>query len=235
MVGPGRYRARTHRLSSHPTAGAVAGVLVGALLAGGLAARDLASDDGAPAATTVAPPARDDVRAFVAAWRRSRTGTWFARLRFTRRTAAGAELEDEIRVAQRPPDRLTVGPLGAIAGAVDGRVVNCAEGRSDVLRCGPGHAAPPHAREVAREVAALRSYFAAPLSLYTVRAEGDCFALRLARRYPSPPFGDRARFCFDRETGAPVRREVHRREGSDVQEAVEVRGQVSDADFEVPG
>ena len=56
----------------------------------------------------------------------------------------------------------------------------------------------------------------------------------LSHLYPSPPYGDRARFCFDRATGAPTRREIHRREGTDVQEAVEVRGVVVAADFRLP-
>ena len=242
MVGRGRYRALTQPLSSHPTAGVVAGLLVGMLLAGVLAARDIAANDDeadTPGIVATRPDEvatrPDEVEAFLAAWRRSRSGTWFVRLRFTRRTAAGPELEDELRIAQRPPDRLTVGPLGAVAGRVDGRVVNCSTGSTGVMRCGPGEPAPGYDEEVANEVAILRDYFVAPRSLYSLRAEDGCFALRLARAYPSPPYGERARFCFDRETGAPTRREVHRPEGSDVQEAVEVRADVSDADLAPPG
>ena len=233
MVGPDRYRALTHRLSSHPTAGVVAGFLVGLLLTGVIVGRDIASDD--DARTTQVVTARpDDVDAFLAAWQRSRSGTWFARLRFTRRTAAGAELKDELRIAQRPPDRLTVGPLGAVAGRIRGRIVNCGTGSTGVLRCGPGEPAPAYDDDVANEVAILRGYFVAPLSLYSLRVEDGCFSLRLARRYPSPPYGERARFCFDRATGAPTRREVHRLEGSDVHEAVEIRADVSDGDLEPP-
>jgi hypothetical protein len=212
----------------------VAGLLVGLLSAGGLAARDIASDEDDAHAREVVATRPADVDAFLAAWQRSRSGTWFVRLRFTRETAAGAELEDELTIAQRPPDRLTVGPLGAVAGRVGGRIVNCGIGSTGVLRCGPGERAPAYGDDVANEVAILRGYLAAPLSLYSLRVENGCFALRLARTYPSPPYGERARFCFDRETGAPIRREVHRPEGSDVQKAVELRAEVSDADLEPP-
>jgi hypothetical protein len=127
-----------------------------------------------------------------------------------------------------------VGPLGAVVGRVDGRVVNCATGSTGVFRCGPGTPAPDYESEVEREVVILRSYFEAPLSLYSLRVEGACFALRLERRYPSPPYGERARFCFDAETGAPVRQEIARPEGSDAQTAVEVRAHVDDADLQPP-
>jgi hypothetical protein len=212
----------------------VAGLLLGLLLAGVLVARDISSEK------TVAPARKPgatrpaDIDAFLAAWRRSRSGTWFVRSRFTRRTIAGDELEDEMRTAQRPPERLTVGPLGAVAGRLDGRIVNCATGVTGVFRCGTGEPAPEYTKEVADEVATLREYFVAPLSLYSLSVEGDCFALRLARTYPSPPYGERARFCFDRETGAPTRQEIHRREGSDVQEAVELRAAVENADLDPP-
>jgi hypothetical protein len=240
MVGPARYGSLTHRLSSHPTAGVVAGLLLGLLLAGVLVVRDVSvGDEVAPKATSGTTRPDDierpaDIEAFLDAWERSRSGTWLARLRFTRRTTAGTDLVDELRIAQRPPDRLTVGPLGAVAGRVDGRIINCATGSTGALRCGPGEPAPDYEKEVADEVAILRGYFEAPLSLYSVRADGECFALRLARAYPSPPYGERARFCFDRDTGAPTRQEIQRREGSDVQEAIELRAEVTDADLEPP-
>lgn len=236
MVGPGRYCAPTRPASSHPTAGAVAGLLVGMLLAGALVARDVATSHGKRDRAIKPVAARPaDVDAFARAWQRSRSDTWFVRMAFSRRTTAGGRLDDEIRIAQRPPDRLTVGPLGAVAGRIGDRTVNCATGATGVFGCAADQQAPPYADDVSREVATLRSYFAGPHPLYIVGRDRDCFTLRLARRYPSPPFGDRARFCFDRSTGAPTRREIHRPEGTDVQDAVEVRAQVSDADLRLPG
>jgi hypothetical protein len=234
MVGPGRYRALTHRSSPHPTAGAVAGLVAGLLLAGGLAARDVASNDHdarTSEAVAVRPADRD---AFLAAWQRSRSGTWVVRLAFTRRSAAGGRLDDELRIAQRPPDRLVVGPLGAVAGRLAGRSVNCGVGASGVLRCGSGQAVGSYADEVRRDVSALRSYFVGDRPLYSLRRDRGCFVLKLGYRYPSPPYGDRARFCFDAATGAPTRSEVHRREGTDIQLAVEIRTDVVPSDLVPP-
>ena len=216
-------------------AGAVAGLLVGTLLAGALVARDVAASHGERDPATTSDASRPtDVDAFAEAWQRSRTGTWFVRMAFTRRTAASGRLDDELRVAQRPPDRLTVGPLGAVAGRIGDRTVNCGTGASGVFRCAADQPALPYADEVRREVATLRTYFAGSSPLYTVSHAGGCFTLRLRHRYPSPPYGERARFCFDGATGAPTRREIHRREGSDVQRAVEVRAEVSAADLRLP-
>ena len=235
MVGPGRYCALTRRASPHPTAGAAAGLLVGALLAGALAARDVAASHGdrdRATATVATRPA--DVDTFAAAWQRSRTGTWFVRMTFTRRTAASGRLDDELRIAQRPPDRLIVGPLGAVAGRIADRTLNCGTGASGTFRCAADQPALPYADAVHREVSTLRGYFAGRHPLYALAHDGECFTLRLRFRYPSPPYGDRARFCFDRATGAPTRREIHRREGTDVQQAVEVRAEVTAADLRPP-
>ena len=234
MVGLGRYRALTHRSSPHPTAGAVAGLLVGLLLAGGLAARDVASrddDDQASEAVAVRPA---DRAAFLAAWQRSRTGTWVVRLAFTRRSTAGGRLDDEMRIAQRPPDRLIVGPLGAVAGRLEGRAVNCGIGATGEFRCGRDEPVGPYADEVRRDVSVLRSYLVGASPLYALRRDPSCFVLTLRLRFPSPPYGDRARFCFDAETGAPTQREVLRPEGTDVQRAVEIRTEVVPSDFELP-
>jgi hypothetical protein len=210
-------------------------LLVGALLAGALAARDVTASHGDREGATASVATRPaDVDTFVDAWQRSRTGTWAVRLAFTRRTATGGRLDDELRIAQRPPDRLIVGPLGAVAGRMGDRTVNCSTGATGTFRCAADQQALPYVDEVRREVSTLRGYFAGPNPLYAVSRDGGCFTLRLRRRYPSPPYGDRARFCFDRATGAPTRREIHRREGTDVQHAVEVRAEVSAADLQLP-
>jgi len=213
----------------------VAGLLVGMLLAGALGTRDVTTSHGNRGRAIESVASRPaDVDAFVDAWQRSRTGTWAVRMTFTRRTAARGHLDDELRIAQRPPDRLILGPLGAVAGRIGDRTVNCATGATGVFRCAAEEPAPPYADEVRHEVSILRSYFAGRSPLYVVGHDGDCFTLRLHLRYPSPPYGDRARFCFDRATGAPTRREIHRREGTDVQEVVEVRAVVVAADFRLP-
>jgi hypothetical protein len=208
--------------------------LVGSLLAGGLVTRDVVSrgdDERPPAGLTTRVVDRAE---FLGAWARSRRGTWVVRLAFTRRTVAGGQLDDEMRIAQRPPDRLVVGPLGAVTGRLGGSTVNCGLGATGVLRCGRGTPAPPYAEEVRGEVDALRSYLVGTSPLYRLQREGRCFVLSLRYRYPSPPYGDRARFCFDAATGAPTRREVYRPEGTDIQRAVEIRTRVVADDLEVP-
>ena len=79
-----------------------------------------------------------------------------------------------------------MGPLGAVAGRIGDRTVNCATGATGVFGCGADQQAPPYADDVRREVSALRSYFAGPHPLYIVGRDGDCFTLRLAPPLPEP-------------------------------------------------
>jgi hypothetical protein len=154
-------------------------------------------------------------------------------LRFERRTTAGRSLVSEVRIAQRPPDRLATG-LGSIDARRDGRRLACATGADGKLRCRDGGPAPPYGQEVDAEVALLRGYFSGPNPLYRVRAGGGCYALDLLVSMPAPPYGRRARFCFDPATGAPVVSVVVRAEATDRQQAVEVRAVVGDADLASP-
>jgi hypothetical protein len=83
--------------------------------------------------------------------------------------------------------------------------------------------------------AVLRQQLLGPQRLYDVTATAaHCYDLRLRVTYPAPPYGRRARFCFDADTGAPTLRDIDRAEGRDVQEAVSVSGQVTDADLAAP-
>jgi hypothetical protein len=173
--------------------------------------------------------------AFVAAWQRSRLGTWAEVLQFDRRLPDGKHLRYEIRQAQRPPDRLRVG-----GGTVDARrgdqLLACATGQQEQLVCRDAGAAPDYRVEVDREVAILRDEVLAATPVYAVRARGaGCFDLRLLRtELLVQPYGLRARFCFDAATGAPTRQEVRRKTGVDVQTALVVRGQVTAADLAPP-
>ena len=171
---------------------------------------------------------------FLDAWRRSRLSTWLVVLRFERRTTAGRSLVSEVRIAQRPPDRLSTG-LGSIDARRGGRRLACATGADGSLRCRDGGPAPPYAKEVDDELALLGSYLAGPNPLYGVRAQGrGCYQLDLRVPLPAPPYGRRARFCFDPSTGAPVASEVDRTEATDRQQAVEVRATVGDSDLAPP-
>ena len=79
-------------------------------------------------------------------------------------------------------------------------------------------------------------YVVGPQALYSVVGTGTgCFELRLRFvRFPAPPYGRLARFCFDGATGAPTLLDIDRIEGSDRQVAVQVSGSVSDEDLTPP-
>jgi hypothetical protein len=66
------------------------------------------------------------------------------------------------------------------------------------------------------------------------RTNSRCYELRLRVRFPAPPYGLRATYCFDAVTAAPTLIEVERPEGSDRQQAVSVSGQVADSDLAPP-
>ena len=175
----------------------------------------------------------DAAAAYVADWRRSQRGTWKVVLRW-QRLAGGQQLQDEVRIAQRPPDRLSVA-----AGAVDARQgdrrLSCAAGEDGRLRCRDAGAAPPYDQEVAAGEAVLRAQVIGPARLYDVTSPlSRCYELRLRIRYPAPPYGQRASFCFDEATAAPTLREIDRVEGRDRQEAISVSAQVDDADLAPP-
>jgi len=180
------------------------------------------------------PRARSDAAAaYIADWRRSQLGTWKVALRWDR-TAGGSRLEDEIRIAQRPPHRLSEA-LGSVDARSGDRRLACAAGADGHLRCRDAGAAPPYEQDVAAGEAVLRQQLVGPQRLYDVTAtSAHCYEFRLRLTYPAPPFGRQARFCFDPATGAPTLRDVDRVEGRDLQEAVSVSPQVTDADLAPP-
>jgi hypothetical protein len=178
-------------------------------------------------------PRSDAASAYLADWRRSQLGTWKVVLRWTR-TVGANQLQDEIRTAQRPPDRLSVA-LGSVAARQGDRLLACAADADGHLHCRDAGAAKPYSEDVNAGEAVLRQQLIGPQRLYDVTAtSAHCYVLRLRQTYPAPPYGRQARFCFDTETGAPTLRDVDRAEGRDVQEAISVSGQVSDADLAPP-
>ena len=185
-------------------------------------------------ATTTAPdPAAPP--AFLAAWERSRTGTYLVEGAYTQERAGAVVMDGLSRTVQRPPDRL-VAQFGAVDGRLGGEVVGCAPTPDEEsVVCRSGGPAPPYAEEVAGEMARLRSYVEGDPPLYRVdqEADGSCFVLTLARTIPAPPYGEVARFCFDPDTGAPVRQEVTRGDVVDRTVASTVRAP-TDADLVLP-
>ena len=177
--------------------------------------------------------APDASSAYIAAWRRSQLGTWKVTLRWDR-VAGGGHLAESVRIAQRPPDRLDEGG-GNVQARRGDRQLACAAGEDGRLRCRDAGPAPPYEQQVDDGVALLRSQLMGPTRLYDVRKDlAGCFVLQLRVRYPAPPYGRRARLCFDAATGAPTLIEVDRVEGRDRQQAVAVSGSVADADLAPP-
>ncbi|MEY2478951.1 MAG: hypothetical protein QOG87_4266 [Actinomycetota bacterium] len=213
-----------------PFLAAAAGVAVGAVVVVALAVAGWPpADDDAP----TEPPAVSTAAAsrFLAAWERSLRGTWVVDARFVRVTAAGGRLTLEVHTAQRPPDRLSAGQ-GRVEARLGGRRLGCTAGEDGVLACKEEGGARPYDEEVAEDMRTLATYVRGPGAFYAVGDEGDCFRLRLRLRVLSPPYGERARFCFDRATGAPVRSEIEKREGVDRTVAISVRAQPTDDDLD---
>ncbi len=222
----------------------IAGVLAGAVAAGLLVATgalDRAPEAGVTATTaTTGDQGPDDAgdeaataaADFVAAWRRSRLGTYVAHSTFRRTVAAGGGFTGETSVAQRPPDRLER-TFGSITARLGDRVVLCRTA-AGVYRCDSGPTRHSYRSVVRGEVALLRGYVEGPAPLYTVAADGDCFDLTQVRPLPAPPYGTAARFCFDPDTGAITYLRVARDEATDVTEATSVSADVRGADLQPP-
>lgn len=182
------------------------------------------------------PPSTEEATAqFLAAWERSRTATYYVASEFRRTTPAG-ELEGLHEIAQQPPD-LVRRQFGSVTGQLGGHPIVCNQDPQDQVACAQGTTeVRPWEDGVASEMARWEGYFAGSVPLYRVEADGaGCFDLHLTRVFPAPPYGRRARFCFDESTGAPTYTEIRRDEGTDVLEAVEVRARPTAADFALPG
>jgi hypothetical protein len=173
--------------------------------------------------------------AFVDAWERSRLATYVVESTYTRELADGRGFSAATSVAQRPPDDRLVLGLGAVEGRLDGRVIRCASDGAGESRCFTGPPAPPYREEVDAELERLRGYVDGDRPLYRVaQRSSGCFVLVLNLDLPSPPYGRRATFCFDGDTGAPVRTVIEREEAVDTTVADRVRAEVTDADLVIP-
>jgi hypothetical protein len=211
--------------------GAMAGIVTGSAIAAGLIAGGVLP----------IPVHRDETDAsadFVAAWERSRRGTFVVQSDFRRTLADGRTLYSVTELVQRPPDRITR-QFGGIDGAVNGHPVVCSTDQNGAFRCFEGtQTVPRFDDQLQSEVDNLRSYFAAPRPaappLYRVIHAPDdgCFELFEQRAYPNAPYGRYARFCFDADTGA--QRSFERRLEANVREtidAVSINPTVVTSDF----
>lgn len=174
------------------------------------------------------PPAPE---AFLAAWRRSLTGTYVAQQVVERRLVSGRTFSSEVTIAQRPPDRIR-SDSGGTAGRVDGRRFGCVPDGG----CRFGGDAAPYANDVGEELDLLRTMVDSATPLYRVERGDDdgCFVLVLQARILAPPYGEDATFCFDAATGALRRSVVHRAEATDTTTTVDLRADVRPSDLALP-
>jgi hypothetical protein len=172
---------------------------------------------------------------FVSAYEHSRLGTYAMEATFTRRSiSTDAAISSDVVEAQRPPNRVRA-QFGGVQGQLDditfvcGPVVDSSTGK----RCAFSKVAP-FDEVVADDVAVVRSYVGGDDPLYTVVQDGGCFSLRRTRYDPRPPYGEEARLCFDRTTGALVRARIRNTGVIDETNAVEVRPHVGDSELRPP-
>ena len=174
---------------------------------------------------------RPPTDAFLEAWERSLTSTYAITQRVDRRLVSGRAFSSEVRLVQRPPDRVRVGSAGT-EGQVGGQRFGCVPDGG----CRIGGLARPYAEVVDEQMDLVRALVVGTRAAYAVRrAEGDgCFLLVLRGRVLVPPYGEDATFCFDERTGAQVSSVVHRAEATDTTTTIDLRGDVRDADLALP-
>lgn len=170
------------------------------------------------------------------AWAANRLGTYVVEGESVRRGTDGDELRSDVRIVQRPPDRVTV-QFGGVEGTVDGRPLGCTTGPSAEVLCGSGAEQLPedaYEQGVQAEVDRMLGYLVGDPPLYRVAGDGEgCFDLEQARTYPLVPYGSSARFCFDEQTGALTFARQEHEHLVDTFTATSVRGEVDDADLDV--
>lgn len=192
-----------------------------------------------PVTTATAPATPEPVlrQQLLNAYERSRRATWLITYDFTRRLANGASLDLSVIELNRPPDRLVAGQ-GGLSGRVGGRRVTCEliDGRS---LCGPEGPSVPFEEVLTAEMAELVDVLQPPAKWYAVEGGAErtvageaarCFTLRRVAAVFSPPYGERAEFCFAETDGVPLLNRIERREGTDQRRAREVSRRVADED-----
>ncbi|MDQ3944899.1 MAG: hypothetical protein M3357_07085 [Actinomycetota bacterium] len=174
---------------------------------------------------------------FLDAYERSRRATWLITYDFTRRLVNGGKLDLTVTYLNRPPDHLNIG-LGGVSGRVGGRTVVCNEVEGREL-CAPEGPVVPFEEELASEISELRDVLQPPQKWYVVEGGGvrevsgedaRCFGLRRVADVRSPPYGERAEYCFATGDGAPLLNRRERTQGIDQRVAVEITRQVGDAE-----
>ena len=205
--------------------------LIGGVLLGAIAVVPIAIHDSNHSGNG-ASQARKDARAFVKEYRLSRNSHFRAAQEFKRLKDGVPVIGFEIIIDQDPP-RYSNSSGSNQHFIFAGYQVNCAKTDVD-LQCSKQSAAswPEMVDGEARD---LENYFFSSAPIYSVkRQKNDCFQLQnIYPEYPSPPYGDSARFCFDKKTHVPVSKDVVRGHFSDVNEYTNIAAP-QEADFKLP-
>ncbi len=208
-----------------PLWGALAGIGVGLIIAALMAASG-SLDDRATAAPK--PPA---TAPFLAAFKRSLTGTYVVQATFTRQLDSGRMMTSNALVAQAPPDHVRR-EFGGISGAINGHGISCNADPNGGFTCGPGPTAELYPQKVASDMANLASYFKGPIPLYrVVRTSSECFALTQVRPMFNAPYGSYAEMCFDPATGAMSKVLTKNESATDTFQAVHISASVTPSDL----
>jgi hypothetical protein len=212
--------------------GLVAGAAVGlaaAALVGGDDGDDRTSMSLVPALTLRPPDQAEVTEQLLDAWRAYRGGTFVVELDARRTSTTGEPLQYTRVLVQEPGRRLSVQGASSSYDTAE-QSVDC-EPAGDQNRCLPGPGVD-FAAELDAELAAWRSALDGDDSPYAIAAPAaGCFELQLVTAIASPPYGQRARLCFDAATGALVEREVTFESGTDAEVATSVRPTPTEADW----
>ncbi len=221
-----------------PANGAVAGVIVGVLIVTLMNVFDVGSrssnTDELPTITT--SPAAADV--FVDAWTRMKSTTWVIDSSYVRKTDDGRQYSGSVHEAQKPPNHIRVA-LGTVDAQVNGRQYACGVGPDGATTaCRDGGAVLEYNARLTSEIDELKSQVTGADRLYDIGiAKADCYVAyaRAAAHSARPlPWGTKARFCFDRDSGAISSSTYERPGSSDSVIATSISRNVPESEFKLP-
>lgn len=220
----------------------VVGVSVGVLL--GIGAQEWFGDDSAPSVSgpetvsTSFPPVTHDrgsARDLLAAWGRWRTSTFYARGTWERRLDSGGDpLRGPVLTVQDPPRRVVI-RLGALLESTDGSVRSCDSEVGGQLSpaCIASAGGIGHDERVAAELAVVEGYVTGAARAFDVGpgSRSGCYRAESRTFAAAAPWGLWAEFCFDADTGAMVMARILRDSAVDTEVMIEVRSELTAADF----